>query len=199
MRVAVWLIGLVGLFAVADQFGVLDTVVIGLLVAVALPGLAAWFQQPRRSGPLALDLGRAGGRNLLGRGAIFACVLAFSLYGLRREVQAPQGSLANGVWAGTALVLIVWTLGAWLRGLSIHQEGVLTPECLIEWPEISTWSCDGEQGVLSIGVRGAGVFRAVMAGKPISDTVKTWRIRPEHVNAVKEILTRRVRAPVVER
>jgi hypothetical protein len=185
-------------FAIQHDLTMAAHVLYGLMLVGVLPQLLAWLSLRRRSGRPLVDLGCAGERQPrhLWMYAIFAVFLLKEGGSLERAVRA--GAATFGDWLGPALflLLLLWLVLMRRRGLSIHDAGVLTPECLIEWPEILSWTCSREPASLSIGVRGAGLIRSLVAPKPRSDTVKTWRIPPERVDAAKDILGRQ--APVPE-
>ena len=168
----------------------------GVALAAMLPQFLSWLPLTRRSGRLLVDLGRMVDKRTL-------VLFAFFVMNLVREVGAllaalHAGTATVGHWLGPAAftLVLLWGLLMWRRGLSVHESGVLTPECLIEWLEILSWTCDRTTASLSIGVRGAGLIRSLVAPKPMADTVKTWRIPPARVDAVKDILAQR--APVPE-
>jgi hypothetical protein len=175
-----------------------DPRVLLVLLVGALPALWTWARQPRQSGALLLELGRTGGPRYFGLAALFTLFLLTGGGDLVHALRARTAGI--GVWSVPAvfLPLIVWSVLMWRRGLSIRENGVLTPECLIGWPEIYLWSCDSEQGTLSIGVKGVGLVRALTDNKPMNDKVKTWSVPGERLEIVKEILLRRAPATTPE-
>jgi len=170
----------------------------GVALVAMLPQFLSWLLLKRRSGRPLVDLGRPVDKRTLWLWlcAFFAMLLVREVGALLAALHA--GTATVGHWLGPAALTLVllWGLLMWRRGLSVHESGVLTPECLIEWSEILSWTCDRTTASLSIGVRGAGLIRSLVAPKPRADTVKTWRIPPARVDAVKDILAQR--APVPE-
>jgi hypothetical protein len=176
-----------------EQGFAMRAVMMGALLAGLLPFIAAWHGQEHRSGTPLLDLGRPDRAAPGGLNALFA------LYGLQSIIAAVSrtatGPARVAGWLG-ALVFsaaIHWSVVAWRRGLSLRDGGVLTPYDLIAWDEIFFWSCHRDHGTLVLGLRGAGWMRALMTGKPASDTMQSWRVPADRIDAVEAILAQRAR------
>jgi hypothetical protein len=186
-------------FYLRDQIGGVRNTVTGTLLVAMQPALWTWARQPRQSGALLLELGRTGGPRYFGLAALFTLFLLTEGGDLVHALRA--GTAGIGAWFGPVLflLLIVWSVLMWRRGLSVRENGVLTPECLIEWSEIYFWSCDSEQGTLSIGVKGVGLVRALTDNKPMNDKVKTWSVPGERLAAIKVLLTQKAPEPGAKR
>jgi len=80
------------------------------------------------------------------------------------------------------------------RGLSVREKGILTPECMIEWQEFASYSCEEGTGKLTVSVHGMGLLRTLFRSKPASDTTKTWSIPTEKQAAIRQILAQKLPA-----
>jgi hypothetical protein len=165
----------------------------GTLLAGLLPTCAAWIAQERHGGTPLLDLGRP---DQASPGGI---ITILALYGVQSIIEAISDAHTGlprvAGWLGALLVAaaIHCALLARRRGLSLRDGGVLTPYDLIAWDEIFFWSCQRDSGALVLGVRGAGWMRSLATGRPATDSMQSWRVPADRVEAAEAILVQRAR------
>jgi hypothetical protein len=162
--------------------------------------LATRILYARRGGAVLLKLGRGdlkGSREGLFLG-VGACLLG--LLGLSEAFvfQSPRGpTLPHKLVAPTGyLVVGLWSVLRWLRGVSIREHGLTTSFSLILWDSVAWYSLASDGGTLLMRIKGVGLLRSLIGPGPRSDCLLTWPIPAEHRDTIGTILSTRGLPPL---